>query len=231
METNSTIQTSLCIWTCHKCLRRYAIGTTQRCIDCGHRNCHSEKATVVDHCIVQSDSSGWRRIYSARRSRLLQQQSSPSDEEPMIAVDREASGQQESGRLEKMPNGTSSCFTDCASPGDCFSTTASTRTAKRANRSSSSSSSSEPSSKKPMKKPRNMSARHKRRHRRNFKKTPSPLSQEWCIDDVLDEEADDDAVIIGGGERVGVVEGKEEASGEVVRTTKDWGPGERGDPA
>ncbi|KAM0480262.1 hypothetical protein ACHAPX_004090 [Trichoderma viride] len=212
METDSNIQPIPCLWTCHKCLRRYAIGTTQRCIDCGHRNCHSEKATVVTHCIVQSDSSGWERIYNARRSRLLQQQSSPSDEEPMIAADREASGQQESGRLEKMPNGTSSCFTDCASPGDCFSTTASSRTAKRANRSSSSSS-SEPSSKKPMKKPRNMSARHKRRHRRNFKKTPSPLSQEWCIDDVLDEEVADDAVITGG---------EEEASGKVVRTTKDW---------
>ncbi|PNP39823.1 hypothetical protein TGAMA5MH_08088 [Trichoderma gamsii] len=78
---------------------------------------------------------------------------------------------------------------------------------------SSSSSSSEPAGERATKTPKNATkntTKNARRRSRNFQKTPSPLSQEWRIEDVLDEEVDDDGVIIGGEETVQVVEGREE---------------------
>ncbi|PON22945.1 hypothetical protein TGAM01_v208200 [Trichoderma gamsii] len=211
MDTNSNIQPRLCIWTCHKCHRRYALGSTQRCIDCGHRICYSERNTVQYPCSVQFDFDGWRAIYNARRSGLLQQ-SSAFEEEPVIAADEEASRQQKSERLEKMLNGTYSCFTDCSRPNECFATMALSGMARPANQSSSSSS-SEPAGERATKTPKNATkntTKNARRRCRNFQKTPSPLSQEWRIEDVLDEEVDDDGVIIGGEETVQVVEGREE---------------------
>ncbi|UKZ68295.1 uncharacterized protein TrAtP1_009331 [Trichoderma atroviride] len=222
MATDSNIQPKPWTWTCHKCLRRYSMGSTQRCLQCGHKICYSEKNTVQSICSIQFDFRAWEQIYNARRSRLLQQ-SSPTEDAPMMAVDEETPRQQERERLHKMLDGTSSCFTDCRLPSECFVTMALNEMSKPANQRPSSSS-SEPTSEKPLKTPKK-AKKYKRQRRRNFRRMPSPLSQEWHIDDILDEEVDDDAVIEGEEERMEVAEGMGEGGGGDeggdVRTRED----------
>lgn len=190
-------------WKCHKCCRRNLMACTQRCLECGHKICYSERVTGLHHCNVQFDFHGWQAIYNQRRIRLLQQ--SPPTEE--FAVE-ETPRQQERNRLEKMLNGTSSCFTDCRLPSECFITMALSEIAGAANQPSSS---SQPTSERYLKAPREP-VKYKRRRRRDFQRVPSPLGQVWYIDDVLDEEGGDGAIISereeeeGGEDEVGEAE-------------------------
>ncbi|KAK1238080.1 hypothetical protein MKX08_002659 [Trichoderma sp. CBMAI-0020] len=212
MPTDSNIQPKPWTWTCHKCLRRYPMACTQKCLQCGHKVCYSERGTVRYACSVQFDFRGWQQVYNARRSRLLQQ-SSPTEEAPMMAVDEGIRRQQERERFHKILDGTSSCFTDCRIPSECFITMTLNEMAKPANVRSSS---SEPTREKPLKTPKK-AQKYKRQRRRNFQRMPSPLGQEWHIDDVLDEEVDDDAVIEGGEERMKVEDGSEDEMRESQR--------------
>lgn len=197
MAENPNIQPQPWVWTCHRCRQRHPMSSTQRCLECGHRICYSERNTLQYHCSIQFDVRSWQRIYNARRSRLLQQ-SSPTEEDPIMAVDEEDPRQQERERLKKMLNGTSSCFTDCRLPSECFITMALNEMSKPPSQRSSS---SEPTSEKSFKTPKKPT-KYKRRRRRNFTKEPSPLSQEWHVEDFLDEEVDDDAVIQGEEEMI-----------------------------
>lgn len=209
MATNSNFmfQPRPWTWTCHKCRRRNPMACTQRCIECGHKICYSERATTLHHCNVQFDFRGWQTIYNLRLITSFQH-NSPTEEGPVFAAEEETPRQLERNRLRKMLNGTSSCFTDCRLPSECFITMALNGIT---NPASQPSSSSQPTSERSLKAPKKPT-KYKRQRRKNFQKVPSPLSQVWHIDDVLDEEVGDSAVIFereggeGGEDKVGEAE-------------------------
>lgn len=198
MATNSDMPKKPWSWRCHKCHRPYPMACTQRCIGCSHTICFSDRDTVQTYCRITFDLPGWQDFCNRRRSELLQQripsnqqeQTTAADEVPEQHAEEALAGDanhEEAERLDKMVNGTSNCFTDCRFPSECFITMALNSISKPFNQPSSSSPSQ------PTKTPRE-AKRYKRRGRKNFQKVPSPLSQEWHIDTVSDDEVNRDAI-------------------------------------
>lgn len=195
-------------WKCHKCNRSYPMACTQRCLLCSHTICFPSTDTKQDSrssCRIVFDLPCWRDIYKRRRE-LIQQNS--SNEEQQMAVADEAPEQhtEVSARdeyrvqpewLVKMANGTHNCFTDCEFPSECFFKIAIDRISRPSNPPppppSSSPSLSQPASDKLLKTPKR-GKKYKSRGRNSFQKVPSPLRQEWHIDDTVSGEVNHDAV-------------------------------------
>ncbi|KAL7920564.1 hypothetical protein ACQKWADRAFT_297861 [Trichoderma austrokoningii] len=85
-------------------------------------------------------------------------------------------------RFQRLSNGTSNCFTDCSVPSECFLTLAFSSVFDAFDHPSSS----------PTVKQQRKARKYSRRD--SFQKVPSPLSKEWHVDAVLDEEANLDTM-------------------------------------
>ncbi|KAL6901172.1 hypothetical protein GGI43DRAFT_433917 [Trichoderma evansii] len=194
MDTSLDIPTTWS-WRCHECHRSHPMACTQRCLSCSHKICFPDetiKQNSEDSCSITFDLPSWRNFY--RRRQELKQQSS-SNEEQQTAAAGEAPEQHTEepardndyirpGWLVKMTNGTYSCFTDCKFPSECFLKIAIERITKLSDQPLSSLSQS---TRKTLIRTPKKAEKYKSRGYFDFKRVPSPLSQEWHIDTVSDE--------------------------------------------
>ncbi|KAH8125676.1 hypothetical protein LI328DRAFT_165531, partial [Trichoderma asperelloides] len=152
------------------------------------------------NCKIVFDFPNWRGFFKRRRE-LLQQQSSSNEEQQMAVADKAPEQHTEAPIqpewLVKITNGTHSCFTDCEFPSECFFKIALERICKRSNQPSSSPSSSpslfSQSTTGKLPKTAKRAKKYKSRDSKSFQKVPSPLGQEWNVDNASDEEVNRDA--------------------------------------
>lgn len=108
------------IWQCHKCMRIWQMGVTQRCLNCSHRMCsgNPDKRRV---CCTEFDFDGWRR-WGEWKKDLKRCHYERGDQEEVDDDEIEFSLRPAKRRLfsvtprYKKP----SCLEDCVYPSHCY---------------------------------------------------------------------------------------------------------------
>lgn len=105
-------------WKCHKCMRIWKMGVTQRCLSCNHRMCSGD-STSINVCESAFDYRGWRRWgeWKTNLKQFYDEQSHQEDGDEREDSLRLAKCRLFSVRPQYKKY---SCWDDCVYPSQCY---------------------------------------------------------------------------------------------------------------